>query len=304
MDISEKRNPLVSVIIPTYKRKSILRALNSVLEQDYPNIEVIVIDDNAEFIEYRKHVQESLSDFIEDGRVQLIQNKKNLGGALARNEGIYASHGEYIAFLDDDDWYLPGKIRKQVTLLENNDSAMVYCWSRGENLSGDVVWVNQKSKEGVVLLDAMIDDCIASTSLIMCKREAIFNVGLFEDMPCKQDVFLELKLAANGYSFSCVKEELVVYGNVDDDFQRVSNVSFKTIVGFNKVRDYARMQYDKLSKQEIKYVESVLSFRICQIAKLIKDKQIYKKEMYISLKNQRNIRRIGRLILDFILWNK
>lgn len=293
---------LVSVIIPTYKRESILRAINSVLEQDYPNIEIIVVDDNAEHLDYRKKVEESLSELINDGKVKLIQTEKNLGGALARNEGIYASSGEFIAFLDDDDWYLPGKISKQVETLKNSDAAMVYCWSRGETSNGDVVWHNHKSSEGVLPFQAMIDDCIASTSLIMCKREALYNVGLFEDMPCKQDVFLELKLAVNGYEFKCIQEELVVYGNCDEGFQRISNVSEKTVIGFNKVRDYSRNHYDLLSKKEAKYVESVLSFKLCQVAKAIKNKQLYKKEMKISLRNQRNPRRIVRLLLDFVLF--
>ena len=96
----------VSVIIPTYKRKSILRAVNSVLTQDYKNLEVIVVDDNANYPEYRKIVRDELAEHIAENKIVLIQNSKNLGGALARNEGILVSHGEYIAFFDDDDWYL------------------------------------------------------------------------------------------------------------------------------------------------------------------------------------------------------
>ena len=79
--------------------------------------------------------------------------------------------------------------------LEETKADVVYCWSRGEDQCGNVVWENRKDIEGNLLVEAMTE-CIANTSLIMCKREVIFQVNLFEDMPCKQDVYLELKLAS------------------------------------------------------------------------------------------------------------
>lgn len=78
---------------------------------------------------------------------------------------------------------------------------------------------------------------VGSLDLILCKRESLFRIGLFEDMPCKQDVYLELKFVITGTSFACVREMLVVYGNSDADFQRLSNVSPKTLIGVNKVRE-------------------------------------------------------------------
>lgn len=301
MSISNKS--LVSVIIPTYKRDSILRAIDSVLLQDYPNIEIIVVDDNAEHLEYRKKVEESLSELIASEKVKLVQNEKNLGGSLARNEGILASSGEYIAFLDDDDWYLPNKISKQVDVLENSDSALVYCWCRGEDKNGNVVWENKTSYEGNILIQAMTG-CVANTSLIMCKREVLFDVGLFEDMPCKQDVFVELKLATKGYTFACVKEILVVYGNSDDDFQRISNVSNKTIIGLKKVRELARQNYHQITKKQITFVEGDTAYKICGIAKRIGDKDTYKSEMKIALKYLRNWKRVARIIYDFLFWKR
>lgn len=299
MDIGNK--PLVTVIIPTYKRKSILKALNSVLEQDYPNIEIIIVDDNASLPEYRKYIMDSLEVYVKNQQITLIHNERNLGGALSRNAGINVSNGEYIAFLDDDDWYLPGKIRKQVEVLINDkQAALVYCWSRGVSSTGTLVWRNHKCKEGSLLYEAMTDDCIASTSLIMCRREVLYEAGLFEDMPCKQDVFLELKLAAGGHVFRCIKEELVVYGNVDDDFERISNVSQKTVCGFQKCREFSREHYDKLSKKQICLVEANYSFRLCRIAKQIGDRKLFCEEMRNSVKYQRNARRLARIVLDFL----
>lgn len=290
-------NPLVSVIIPTYKRKSIHKALSSVLDQDYPNIEIIIVDDNAEFPEYRRITVETLKSFGDYHNILLIQNDTNLGGALARNAGIAASSGEYVAFLDDDDWYLPGKISKQVEILNTTGAGTVYCWCRGETENGEVVWENTKNKEGNLLVEAMTE-CIANTSLIMCRRSVLDNVGMFDDMPCKQDVFLELKMAAAGYNFACVPETLVVYGNCESDFQRVSNISSKTIIGFKKVRDLARLHYDKLTRKQVAFVEGDTACKICSIAAKLKDKKTYSQELKIALRYQKKIKRLLRVLLD------
>ncbi len=292
---------MVSVIIPTYKRKSILRAVNSVLMQDYKNLEVIVVDDNSDYPEYREIVRDELAEYIAENKIILIQNSKNLGGALARNEGILVSQGEYVAFLDDDDWYLEGKITKQVKKLEETKADIVYCWSRGEDQYGNVVWENRKDIEGNLLIEAMTD-CIANTSLIMCKREALFQVNLFEDMPCKQDVYLELKLAIEGFVFVCEREVLVVYGNSSSDFQRISNISPKTLVGMNKVRELARTQYEKLTEKQIAFVEGDTAYKLCTLAKAIGDFETYKKEYRISLNYIHNVKKRLKLFYYMLTW--
>lgn len=295
------KEALVSVIIPTYKRKNILCAVDSVLNQSYSNIEIIVVDDNAEFPEYRKYIENELNEYIINKKVILIQNMKNLGGALSRNEGIVASHGTYITFLDDDDWYLQEKIEKQVDVFRTTDADIVYCWSRGEDSKTNILWTNKKTLEGQLLIEAMTE-CIANTSLIMCKRDMLFKVGLFEDMPCKQDVFLELKLAAAGALFACVKEILVVYGNLDAEFQRISNISEKTLIGMNKVRDYARTKYSYLSKRQIAFVEGDTAYKNCNIALKIKNREVYLKEMKIAIKYLRNPKKILKLLYHWMIW--
>jgi len=280
--------PLVSVIIPTYKRTETKKAVDSVLAQDYPNIEIIVVDDNAEHPMYRQGVLDSLAEYITSGKIKLLQNDRNLGGALSRNEGITVSTGEYIAFLDDDDVYLQGKIRKQVEKLKTPDAAMVYCFCVG------------KDAEGNLLFEAMTE-CIANTSLIMCKREALFSVGLFSDVPCKQDVLLELKLASHGYGFACVPEILVEYCNAQESFARISGVKKTTLVGFSAVRAYARENYDKLTPTQRKEVELDTSDKMCMVAKQLGDWRTYRAELRNMLKNDAfDIRTIKTLVKPFI----
>ena len=116
IDIIDKVNEFskVSVIVATYRRDVTLqKAVESLVNQTYKNIEIIVVDDNAEE-EWNKKVQKSLAQYENDKRIIYIQNKENKGSAEGRNVGILAASGEYITFLDDDDLYLPNKIQNQL----------------------------------------------------------------------------------------------------------------------------------------------------------------------------------------------
>lgn len=113
----------VSVIIPTYNReKTILRALHSVLEQTYTNLEVLVIDDGS---------TDGTSDMVNsiaDNRVQYIVLEKNQGAANARNVGAKMASGEWIAFQDSDDCWYRDKIEKQIQYIHRHpEYSMVYC---------------------------------------------------------------------------------------------------------------------------------------------------------------------------------
>jgi glycosyltransferase involved in cell wall biosynthesis len=99
--------PLVSVIMPAYNTARYIReAIDSVLDQDYPSKELIVIDDGS--TDGTLEVLRSYGD-----RITLIE-QRNQGSAVARNAGLAAARGECIAFLDSDDIWLPGKLRLQV----------------------------------------------------------------------------------------------------------------------------------------------------------------------------------------------
>lgn len=135
--IPVKKLPLVSVIIPTYNRPhTIERAIRSVYSQSYSNIEIVVVDDNAKNLNARKKTSEIMKKYP---RVKYIKNQKNVGGAESRNIGIRTAKGKYVAFLDDDDEFLPSKISRQVALMEqmrkNKNIALVYCYLRPISVS-------------------------------------------------------------------------------------------------------------------------------------------------------------------------
>ena len=115
--------PLVSVIIPTYSRPEyIVRAIDSVLGQTYKNIEIIVVDDNGIGSCHQIETENVLKDYITQGKITYIRHKTNKNGSAARNTGFRASYGEYINFLDDDDYFLPTKIEKQIEILNSKNA--------------------------------------------------------------------------------------------------------------------------------------------------------------------------------------
>lgn len=107
-----KHTPLVSVIVTTKNRHDLLpRAIESVLTQTMPDLEIVVVDDGSEEpARYRGS----------DSRVRVIRNEHSKGISGARNVGFRATRGEYLSLLDDDDWYFPDKIAKQLKYLQNN----------------------------------------------------------------------------------------------------------------------------------------------------------------------------------------
>lgn len=119
--------PLVSVVMPAYNTARFIKdAIDSVLEQDYPALELIVIDDGSTdgTVELLHHYGD---------RIRLI-TQSNKGAGAARNQGLQAARGEFIAFLDSDDVWLPGKIAAQVSHLQQHpDIGLVFSrWGRWE----------------------------------------------------------------------------------------------------------------------------------------------------------------------------
>lgn len=117
-----QNEPLISVIIPTYNRgRLILESVNSVLNQTYKNIELIVVDDCS--TDDTKEIIESIKDF----RIKYIKLEKNSGACVARNKGIERATGEFIAFNDSDDLWIPEKINSQLDFLYENNAEISFC---------------------------------------------------------------------------------------------------------------------------------------------------------------------------------
>ena len=190
---------LVSVIIITYKRpiEILERAVSSVLNQSYHSIELIVVNDAPEEINLKQRIEQRLVDFKDD-RITYICHKKNMGANEARNTGLKASKGQYIAFLDDDDEWLPTKIEKQVTVLKKDGSiGMVYCGFSIVGAKGDILRKTKIYDDQNKLLKKLLEsNFIGSTSFPLLRREMLLKLGGFDiDQVSCQEYELWIRIA-------------------------------------------------------------------------------------------------------------
>ncbi|WP_347548508.1 glycosyltransferase family 2 protein [Pseudalkalibacillus hwajinpoensis] len=196
MNVSDNR---VSVIIPTYKRevKYLSRAIDSIKKQTYIDTEVVVVDDNSPNSSYRKEVMLFMQQYKNDSKVIFVVNAENLGGSLARNNGINAATGQYITFLDDDDEYLPKKIEKQLKFMIDNECDMSFTDLKLVNEKKVVIdyreYTNLKHFDNQNLLKFHILRHLTGTPTFMYKVGKLKEIGGFEDAKVGQEFYLMLK---------------------------------------------------------------------------------------------------------------
>lgn len=202
----------VSVIIPTYKRADYLdRAINSVLSQDYPYIEIIVVDDNGVGSDEQVKTEQVVQKYKKLRNFKYLAHIKNINGSAARNTGIRNSMGDYICFLDDDDSFFSHKITEQIKLLKSLDNIWGACYTGHARVypTGARFEYNAK-KQGDLAFDILaskVDLCAGST--LMIRREVIENVGYFdEEFTRYQDIEYTLRIA-NLYKIAAVENTCV-----------------------------------------------------------------------------------------------
>jgi glycosyltransferase involved in cell wall biosynthesis len=189
---------LVSVIIPTYKRSDTLpRAINSVLNQTYKSIEIIVVDDNDPLTEFRGATEKVMEQYLENPYVTYIKHEKNKNGSAARNTGFMSSNGEYIMFLDDDDEFLPRKISEQVKCMEKKDKSWGACYSSYlRKKDNKVVMRCAETREGALLVEELKRNLfVHAGSNLMIRREVFKQLnGFDETFSRNQDVEFLVRL--------------------------------------------------------------------------------------------------------------
>lgn len=237
---------LVSAIITTHNRKKLLeRAIESVFAQTYKNIELIVVDD---------HSTDGTCDICQDSRIKYIYipKEESRGGNYARNLGIKNSRGEYCAFLDDDDFWKPEKIEKQLKLIREKKCSMVFCLREKEYVkNGKVIKIGHEYpyKPSGDISQEIFKHYITNTSCILAEKEKLYQIGLFDENLRKwqeYDLMIRMSERTNIYY---VEEYLCVYRNDYTDKNRVSNDFDRVIETTGKIREKYR---DRLAALPIK----------------------------------------------------
>jgi glycosyltransferase involved in cell wall biosynthesis len=215
----------ISIVIPTYNRASFLKeAIDSVLSQTYRNFELIVVDDGS-----TDDTPKLLSSYGE--KIKVIK-KANKGPSAARNRGIKAAKGGWIAFLDSDDVWKPGKLEKQVQFIKDNPEVKICqteeIWIRNGKR------VNPRKKHEMHsgwIYEQCLPLCIVSPSSVMIHRDVFEKVGLFDEtMLACEDYDLWLRIAPH-YPICLVREKLIVKqgGHADQQSHVISSLDLLRI---------------------------------------------------------------------------
>lgn len=209
----------VSVIIPTFNRADLLgRAIESVLQQSLPAKEIIVVDDGS---------TDSTGELIEGlqrnrGMSLRYIYQDNAGVSAARNSGIHHAGGDWIAFLDSDDAWLPGKLQSQANLIEQYPGYRL-CHTQ-ESWIRNGVHVNQMkkhAKSGGHIFPQCLPLCVISPSSVVIQRALFDEVGLFdESLPACEDYDLWLRICAHEAVLFVETPQILKYGGHDDQLSR------------------------------------------------------------------------------------
>lgn len=198
-------NGLVSIIIPMYNsEETIIKSISSVLNQDYRDIEIIIVDDGSNDNSYNivnLYIHEKK---IQD-KIKLIK-QENRGPSAARNKGISISKGKYIAFLDSDDIWLKNKLIEQIKIMNKyNDISLLTCMINDNKLN------HNTNLKYITFNKLLFKNCL-TTSTVILKRNVIEDIGVFDDKKkYSEDYDLWLRISIK-YRCAIINKSLAICG--------------------------------------------------------------------------------------------
>lgn len=259
----------VSVVVATYKRDVVLKkALESLAAQTYPQMEIILVDDNGS-PEWNKTVADIVTFFKNSypkQSLQYIVNDPNQGSAKTRNIGIEAASGEYITFLDDDDIYLPNKVKAQVEFMEAGE----YDFS-----ITDLILFNENDKEVDKRIRSYIKDFsieslrmyhlkyhMTGTDTMMFKKEYLNYIGGFAPIDVGDEFYLMQRAIEGGGKFGYLPGcEIKAYVHTGEDGLSSGDGKIK---GENALYKYKKTFFDRIDAETKRYIRmrhyAVISF--------------------------------------------
>ncbi len=255
---------MISVVIPLYnKARYIRRAIESVLKQTYTDYEIVVVDDGST----DNSVQ--MVEQLNCDRIKLV-SQDNAGVSAARNRGIQEAAGEWIAFLDADDEWLPEKLERQISILKKNPDLV---WVAGNYIreyqyyrvhNGESYRPEWFIREGVVndVLDLLAYGNQVWTSTVLAKKEMLskshgFDVGL----TVSEDIDLWVRIGLNYPCIGWVLEPVAIYYTGILDSLTISTSKRKdrsAMIFINKLRQYADNATDTQNAKLRRYTSVVL----------------------------------------------
>ena len=251
---------LVSVVVATYKREAELKnALESLAKQTYPNMEIVLVDDNGND-EWNSKVSETVEVFrnrYPKIKLECIVNNSNQGSSKTRNIGIHSANGDYITFLDDDDIYLPDKIRKQVEFMETNQC---------DYSITDLILYNEDDKKINRRIRSYIKETtveslrlyhlkyhMTGTDTIMFKKEYLIQIGGFAPIDVGDEFYLMQRAIEEGRKFGYLPGcDIKAYVHTGDGGLSSGDGKIK---GENALYEYKKSFFNQLEAGDIRYIK-------------------------------------------------
>ncbi|HEA83799.1 MAG TPA: glycosyltransferase [Thermodesulfobacterium geofontis] len=248
------KKPLISVVIPTYNRAYILpKAIESVFNQTFRDLELIIVDDGST----------DETPYLVVKYPLIYVRKPHRGVSHARNVGVLKAKGEFIAFLDSDDVFVPEKLEKQIKFLEKKPSYKIVqteeVWYKGKKRINPKK-IHQKA-EGW-FFDRAIKLCVVSISTVLIKKEVFEEIGLFdENFPVCEDYEFWLRVSLK-MPVGLIKEYLVIKsGGRPDQLSAMKGLDYYRTLALIKL--FKNYQKDlKLEQKLMLYAEAKKKFEI------------------------------------------
>jgi len=250
---------LVSIVVATYRRENDLKnALESLAVQTYPNIEIVLVDDNGcdEWNSKVAAIVEGFTNNHPDVVLNYIINSPNQGSAKTRNIGIAASNGDYITFLDDDDVYLPDKVKSQLEFME--DGGYDYSIT-------DLTLYNEEGKEIDKRVRSYIKDTTVSslkmyhlkyhmtgTDTMMFKKDYLTQIGGFAPIDVGDEFYLMQRAIEGGGKFGYLHRcEIKAYVHTGDGGLSSGDGKIK---GENALYSYKKTFFNQIDAKTKRYI--------------------------------------------------
>lgn len=263
----EKQSPIISVVMPTYERSDLLpKAIDSILAQTFTDFEVVVANDNVPGTKFDASTESVLEAYEQrDKRVRRVHTSGQTGGGAARNFACKYALGEYLAFLDDDDEFMPDKLGTQLAFMQEGNLDM--CWQ-------DISWYTE---EGKLVEHRRLDHCgdfshdgllrahlltpISPTAIYMLRRDLFNKTEGFGEVSTGQDWWLMLRCIEAGAKMGYMPE--VHVRQFLHKGERLS-LGANKIAGEEARHETIKAYYPMLSKKDVRYIEfrhnAVLAF--------------------------------------------
>lgn len=296
--MTTENGPKVSVVIPTHRRPELLqRALRSVIDQSFTDFEVLVVDDNSVGHEAQLETEKIVREF-DDDRIRYIANESSQGGGEARNIGIRQAIGEFVAFLDDDEDWMPEKLERQIEKFNQvgADVGVIdtgfYDWK-----SDGKCRVARPKMQGWILERLLLKTGgrAPKLSTLLCRRSVVERAGLFDPaLKARQDYDLYVRLSRL-CQFDSVMEPLS--NKRADATGRITSNPDNFVQGYGRVYEKVRAELEERPKTHaiflLKYAHVLVA-----AGNRKKARELYFKALRLWLLNPRLISYAPRIFFN------